>query len=101
MKKVKITPHPRTEELISNALKAGLMPLFYNVIVHITAKGRKYTAEVNAPKGYPENPVTDEELEAKFRHNATFSALRGDKVEGAIEMLYGLEKVEDITELTR
>lgn len=100
MKKVKIVPHPRTEELISNAFKSGGLPIFMNAIVDVIAKGKRYTAEVNSPKGSPENPVTGQELEAKFRHNATFSNLRSDKVEKVIEMLYELEKVDDITELT-
>ena len=100
MKKVRITPHPRTEELIKKAFETGLFPSFFNTIVDIFANGEKYTAEVNATKGFAENPVTDEELEAKFRHNATFSILRSDKVEKIIEMIYDLEKVNDITELT-
>jgi 2-methylcitrate dehydratase PrpD len=71
-----------------------------NAIVDVIAKGKRYTAEVNLPKGSPENPVTGQELETKFRHNATFSNLRSDKVDKVIEMLYELEKVDDITELT-
>jgi hypothetical protein len=33
--------------------------------------------------------------------NAEFSAIRSDKVERAIEMIFKLEEIDDITHLTR
>ncbi|MFC1930570.1 MmgE/PrpD family protein, partial [Chloroflexota bacterium] len=67
MKKVRVELHPRYEEICTNLIRVGKLPNFANVIVEITAKGKKFTAEVEHQKGSPQNPMTDEELKEKFR----------------------------------
>ena len=50
--------------------------------------------------GTPGNPFTEKELEAKFRNNASYSMLKSSKVDKLIEMIYELEKVDDISKVT-
>jgi len=100
-KKVKIEEHPRTTELLTALIKSGKFPRFSDVIVEITAKGQKFTAEEVAPKGAPANPMTEVEILAKFRNNASFSMLTSSRVEEIIEMIGQMERLDDITKLTR
>jgi 2-methylcitrate dehydratase PrpD len=101
-KKVKVELHPRTSEVLTKAIKTGIgRPFILNVVVEITARGEKFTAEEVAPKGDPTNPVTEDEILAKFRNNASFSMLPSSRVELVIKMISQLEKVDDITELTK
>ena len=101
-KKVKVELHPRTSEVLAKAIKTGIgRPFILNVVVEITARGEKFTAEEVAPKGDPTNPVTEDEILAKFRNNASFSMLPSSRVELVIKMISQLEEVDDITELTK
>ncbi len=100
MKKVTFALHPRAGEIIAGRLKAGLRPNFHDNIVEMTAKGRSFSIEVSEPKGHYNNLLTDAELKDKFRNNAVYSMVRSDKVERAIEMLCGLESVNNVNELT-
>ena len=99
MGKVRVTVHPMAEELIASRVKAGRLPIFFNVIVEISARGKKFTAEISAPKGSPSNPMTDQELEEKFRNNASYSMLRSEKVDKALNMIYDLDNVENVADL--
>ena len=101
-KKVRIELHPRIEELMRSKIKAGKVPLFMDTIVEITVRGgRKFTVEITAPKGSPTNPVTEIELVEKFRTNASYSMLPNRRVGKIIEMIKGLEEVDDITNLMK
>jgi 2-methylcitrate dehydratase PrpD len=101
MKKVRVQLHPRAGELMRNLIKAGKEPSFRDTIVEVTAKGKKFTAEVKYSKDSPANPMTDNELKEKFRNNAYYSSLRASKVDKIIEMINDLEKITNITELTQ
>ncbi len=101
MKKVKMELHPKADELAVSRIKAGASPLFHDTIVEITALGKKFSAEGASAKGFPGNPLTDEDLKAKFRDNASYSMVKSGQVEEIIDMVYDLEKVNNITELTR
>ena len=90
--------HPRAEELLAGKTKAGQAPRFRNVIVEVTAKGKKFTGEVEAARRML-NPIRDEELKAKFRNNASYSPLKVEKVEECLKMLYKLEMIDDVTKL--
>lgn len=100
MKKVRVELHPDSAELSANSIKARLAN-FGDVVVEITAKGKKFTARVGQQKGSPQNPMTDDELKDKFRENA--SCLPGEilRVEEIIEKIDDLENISDITGLTR
>ncbi len=65
-----------------------------------TKHGESYSCQVDYPRGAPENPMTDEEIEAKFR--AMASKLMGEKqIRQISDMCYNLEKVKDIGQLMK
>jgi len=68
-----------------------------NVTIH-TTKG-EFTYRVDTPKGYPKNPLTKAELERKFLDLAHL-VLSNEQSRRIVEMIDGLEKIEDITLLT-
>jgi 2-methylcitrate dehydratase PrpD len=111
-RKIKVEPHPRTDEFTIESLKAGKWPHFSDTIVEITAKGRKFSTEILpakgtshleavSPRGNRANPLLKAELIDKFRNNASYSMLSSGKTEQIIEMVDNLEEVDDITKLTR
>jgi 2-methylcitrate dehydratase len=62
-----------------------------------TTAGEKYTAQVDHAKGSPENPLTDEELVAKFRANAA-GVLSPEQMDRAIEATWKFEEIDDLSE---
>ncbi len=62
-----------------------------------TTTGEKYTAQVDYAKGSPENPLTDEELVAKFRANAS-GVLSSEQMDRAIEATWKFEEIDDLGE---
>jgi 2-methylcitrate dehydratase PrpD len=101
MPKVKVKVHPDEGQLMAEKVKAGLSPVFLNVIVEVLAHGRKYITEEATPKGSVSNPMTAAELIDKFRRNASYSLLKQSKVDPIIETIWNLDKLENVTELTR
>jgi 2-methylcitrate dehydratase PrpD len=63
--------------------------------------GRTLSARAEVAKGSATMPMTDEEVARKFRECAEFAGWPGDKTEKIIEHVLGLEKVQDIRDLTR
>ena len=69
--------------------------------VTITLKdGRRFTRRVDHAKGQPQNPLTDAELEAKFRTCAT-RVLPVDRVESVLTAVRDLETVTDVGAVCR
>lgn len=67
------------------------------VIVTVKLRdGRKYTQQVDVPKGHPDKPLSEAELYAKFRTCAGL-ALPPAKVEQALDALVHLEAQDNIT----
>lgn len=67
------------------------------VIVTVKLRdGRKYTHQVDVPKGHPDHPLSEAEIYAKFRTCASL-ALSPDRVEQALEALIRLEQLDQIT----
>ncbi|HEY54330.1 MAG TPA: MmgE/PrpD family protein [Caldilineae bacterium] len=62
-----------------------------------TTAGEKYTAQVDHAKGSPENPLTDEELVAKFRANAS-GVLTPEQMDKAIEATWKFEEIDDLSD---
>ncbi len=60
--------------------------------------GKKLTEEVLVPRGHPRNPMSDEEVEAKFRGLARGHLGRGAS-DRLLEKLWALERVRDVGEL--
>lgn len=101
-KKVRVEVHPQAGDLMSNRIKAGKLPVFWDTIVEIMAKGgRRFTVEIPIPKGNPANPMTEKDLVEKFKTNASYSILPSSRVENIIQMVMGLAELDDITRLTR
>ena len=70
-----------------------------NRITVRTKSGRTLEEEVIFPKGHPKNPLTDGEVEQKFR-KLTKRFLGEARTDEALSLLWSLEKVRDLSELT-
>ena len=71
-------------------------------VVEIRAKnGKTYSKRIDFPYGHPRNPISTEDLIAKFRDCANYSAkpLSKEKVDRAIDLVLNLEQVKDISEV--
>lgn len=68
-----------------------------------TAAGDTYKAEVKLAKGHPQNPMSDSELEAKFRacSHSSGGKMSPGAVDSLLDAINRLEELEDITQLTR
>ena len=62
-----------------------------------------YSTRVDIPKGHPSNSMTWEELKEKFRDCASLSikTISKENIEKTIELVSGLEKVDDIREVIK
>jgi len=63
--------------------------------------GRKLGGRADFGKGSPANPMGDDELADKFRECATWGKLPKASTDKVIEMVYNLETLKSIRELTR
>jgi 2-methylcitrate dehydratase PrpD len=64
-----------------------------------TKDGKEYSAHTDYPKGDVENPVSDAELEAKFRM-LTRKAISEKKASEIIQMVWQLDELKEINRLT-
>ena len=62
--------------------------------------GNEYSHKVVAPKGYPANPMSDEELAAKFM-DCTRLFLPQKAIEQVLGMADKLESLDDCSELMK
>ncbi|RMF93464.1 MAG: MmgE/PrpD family protein [Nitrospinota bacterium] len=60
--------------------------------------GRKYSQQVDLPKGHPQNPLSESELQAKFRECASL-VLSSKKIDRVLEQLEQLETLPTLTPL--
>lgn len=60
--------------------------------------GRQFSQHVEVPKGWPKNPLSEEELLAKYKDCAQLVLFPSD-IDRSVELLKNLEEVADITEL--
>lgn len=95
MKKVTMTVDPKAVEVKRKDPKS------WPARVEVTAKGRTYSGETTYARGtnFTDMKATDDELVEKFRSNAS-RLLTEKKIDRAVECIFSLEKVNDITELT-
>ena len=91
--KVKFDVHPEAEA-------AGFDKMTTIIEVEMD-DGKLYTGRADFGKGSPANPMTDAELSDKFRQCAEWGKLKGDRIEAVLGHLWNLEKLEDVSELTR
>ena len=66
----------------------------------LTRSGEKYSAEVPYHKGHYKNPMSDAEVEAKFRSLAQ-DLLTPSQLDTLLDKLWNLEQVDDIGEILR
>ena len=89
MKKVKIEVDP---------FYTKRYPTLFGAEVEIRTKdGNKYISHVDYAKGSPENPMSDEELEAKFRYLT--STIDKSQTNNIISIINDLEHLSNIREL--
>lgn len=77
--------------------KKSPLSLAQEVVVKLDS-GAEHSYKVEVPKGDPENPMTSEELLAKFRDCARLS-LPQEGIEKVLEMVTNLESLDNITRL--
>jgi 2-methylcitrate dehydratase PrpD len=65
------------------------------------ADGRTVSGRADFGKGSPTNPMSDEELAGKFRETAAWGGLSKQNAEKIVDLVFDLEKVKNIRELTR
>jgi len=90
LKKVEVVADPEIEKVF---------PALQRVIVNITMKdGRTFSKQLDYPKGDPRNPLSDAEIEEKFRALAdgVLSAKAQDKL---IDAIWNLEKCASVSKL--
>jgi 2-methylcitrate dehydratase len=66
----------------------------------MTTSGQHYTAEVPYHRGHYKNPMSDQEIEAKFRALAQ-DLLTPARTAALLDSLWHLEQVEDIGQVIR
>jgi 2-methylcitrate dehydratase len=66
----------------------------------VTSPGQRLTGEVAYHRGHYKNPMSDQEIEAKFRALAQ-DLLTSRQVDALLDRLWNLEQVEDIGEVIR
>jgi 2-methylcitrate dehydratase len=90
LNKVEVVADPEVEKLF---------PKLQRVIVAIeTADGRRVETQLDYPKGDPRNPLTDEEVEAKFDALAA-PVLSDERRQQLKDAVWGADGLTSITEL--
>jgi len=89
MKRVKMLLHPDLAEITTPP----------PAIVTIKLRdGREFSKRVDNAKGSPEKPLSKEEMEAKYR-GCTEPIIGRDRVDQSIDIIWNLDKSEDINQL--
>ena len=92
--KVKIIADPELEKMVPK--------VWPGAIELITKDGRKFTHRVDVHKGEHDNPLSDEELQDKFRRMAiSLSAAKQDAVIEQVNDLENLKSLENLNEALR
>jgi 2-methylcitrate dehydratase len=91
MKKIDIEGDPALSGLYSDMIPAK--------VEIITEDGKTFAAEECYPKGFPKNPMSDEELNSKFESLCAYVFGKGDT--GRLrEMIMRMESLKDILGIT-
>ncbi len=87
LKKIKVVADPAIDAMFPGVKRA--------IVSITTTHGQVYTEQVDDAKGSPENPMSDEEVVAKFRANSE-KALRCEQMEEIIHrtMMLGEKKIK-------
>ena len=71
-----------------------------SIVDVVTTSGQHYTAEVPYHRGHYKNPMSDQEIEAKFRALAQ-GLMTPAQTDALLDRLWHLEQVEDIGQVIR
>ncbi len=93
IEKVEFGVHPEAEA-------AGYEKMTTLIDIEL-ADGRRINGRADFGKGSPSNPMSDDELAAKFRECAAWGKLPKANAGKVVDMVFGLEKLKSIRELTR
>ena len=63
-----------------------------------TENGERFETFTGIPTGDPRNPLSDQEIESKFRNQAAYVLEEGE-IDRVIEQIYDLENIEDVSDL--
>lgn len=92
IQKIKVEVDPEIDRMYPSAIP--------NRVEVRLKSGKIISGEMIYPKGHPNNPMTDHEVEEKFR-NLSAWALTDKKADGILARIWELEKMDDIKELMR
>lgn len=86
-------------EVVADPEIEAVFPKLQRVIVKVTTTdGREFEKQLDYPKGDPRNPLTDEEVEAKFE--ALAAPILGDGARSRLkEAVWSLDKLDSISAL--
>ena len=93
IEKVEFSVHPEAEA-------AGYEKMTTIIDIEL-ADGRSIRGRADFGKGSPANPMSDDELAGKFRECAAWGKLPGASAEKVVHMVFNLEKLKSIRELTK
>jgi 2-methylcitrate dehydratase PrpD len=84
------------QNLVTDA--SGFNARYTTEITLVTRDGTCYERRVDVPKGFPDNPMTPGEIEAKFRDQAG-AVLDDSAVEATIDFVTNIDSEEDVSRL--
>jgi 2-methylcitrate dehydratase PrpD len=93
IERVEFGVHPEAEA-------AGYEKMTTLIEIELT-DGRTVSGRADFGKGSPTNPMSDEELADKFRECAAWGKLPKVQADKVVDLVFGLEKLKSIRELTR
>ena len=93
IEKIEFGVHPIAES-------AGYEKMTTLIDIELT-DGRTLSGRADFGKGSPSNPMSDQELADKFRECAAWGKLPKASADKIVDMVFGLEKVKSVRELTR
>jgi len=85
--------------VVSDEALDKLYPVALPAIVEIKTKQAKFVQRVDFPKGSPKNPMTDKEVEEKFR-TLVSDVMTTERIEKIIQTVYNLDESQNISDLT-
>jgi 2-methylcitrate dehydratase len=90
----KLRPLMQRVKVVENPEFTRQYPQLYNATMEVvTRSGDRYTAAASYPKGHPMNPLTDQELEAKFTGLAQ-GVLSPRQCTEVLDLLWRLEELK-------
>jgi len=93
IERIEFGVHPEAEA-------AGYEKMTTIIEIELT-DGRRIAGRADFGKGSPANPMTDDELAAKFRECAAWGKLPGKSADKVVDKVFNLEKLKKVRELTK